>query len=49
MKKGLTSSGPEFQLLMSALKRDNGVIALDYDLYDMARADLDDAVKLRTQ
>jgi outer membrane lipoprotein SlyB len=48
MKKGLTSSGPEFQLLMSALKRDNGVIALDYDLYDEARADLDDAVKLRT-
>ena len=48
MKKGLTSSGPEFQLLMSALKRDNGVIALDYDLYDMARADLEDAVKLRT-
>jgi predicted Zn-dependent protease len=48
MKKGLVSSGPEFQLLMSALKRDNGVIALDYDLYDEARADLDDAVKLRT-
>jgi outer membrane lipoprotein SlyB len=48
MKKGLTSSGPEYQLLMAALKRDNGVIALDYDLYDMARADLDDAVKLRS-
>jgi hypothetical protein len=48
MKKGLTSSGPEFQLLMAALKRDNGVIALDYDLYDEARADLDDAVKLRS-
>src|SRR5580704_631588 len=40
-KKGLLSSGPEFQLLMSALKRDNGVIALDYDLYDEARDDLD--------
>jgi predicted Zn-dependent protease len=48
MKKGLVSSGPEFQLLMSALKRDNGVIALDYDLYDEARDDLDQAVKLRT-
>jgi uncharacterized membrane protein len=47
-KKGLVSSGPEFQLLMSALKRDNGVIALDYDLYDEARDDLDQAVKLRT-
>jgi uncharacterized membrane protein len=47
-KKGLTSSGPEFQLLMSALKRDNGVIALDYDLYDEARDDLEQAVKLRS-
>jgi tetratricopeptide (TPR) repeat protein len=33
---------------MSALKRDNGVIALDYDLYDEARDDLDQAVKLRS-
>ncbi len=48
MKKGLTSSGPEFQLLMSALKRDNGVIALDYDLYAAARDNLEDAVKLRS-
>ena len=48
MKKGLVSSGPEFQLLMSALKRDNGVIALDYDLYAAARDNLDDAVKLRS-
>jgi Peptidase family M48 len=48
MKKGLVSSGPEFQLLMSALKRDNGVIALDYDLYAMAKDNLDDAVKLRS-
>src|SRR3984893_1686683 len=47
-KKGLVSSGPEFQLLMSALKRDNGVIALDYDLYDEARDDLDQAVKMRS-
>jgi predicted Zn-dependent protease len=47
-KKGLVSSGPEFQLLMSALKRDNGVSALDYDLYDEARDDLDQAVKLRS-
>src|ERR1700736_4206906 len=48
MKKGLVSSGPEFQLLMSALTRDNGVIPLDYDLYDEARDDLDQAVKLRS-
>jgi Peptidase family M48 len=48
MKTGLVGSGPEFQLLMAALKRDNGVIALDYDLYAMARDNLDDAVKLRS-
>src|SRR5580700_5978017 len=48
LKAGLVSSGPEFQLLMSALKRDNGVSALDYDLYDEARDDLDQAVKLRS-
>jgi peptidase M48-like protein len=48
MKKGLVSSGPEFQLLMAALKRDNGVIALDYDLYAAARDNLEDAVKLRS-
>jgi hypothetical protein len=47
-KKGLVSSGPEFQLLMAALKRDNGVIALDYDLYAAARDNLEDAVKLRS-
>ena len=48
MKTGLVGSGPEFQLLMSALKRDNGVIALDYDLFAMARDNLEDAVKLRS-
>ncbi len=48
MKKGLVGSGPEFQLLMAALKRDNGVIALDYDLFAVARDNLDEAVKLRS-
>lgn len=48
MKTGLVGSGPEFQFLMSALKRDNGVIALDYDLYAVARDNLEEAVKLRS-
>jgi len=48
MKTGLTGSGPEFQLLMAALKRDNGVIAIDYDLYAVARDNLEEAVKLRS-
>jgi hypothetical protein len=45
---GLVGSKPEFSLLMSALKRDNGVIALQYDLYAEARDNLDEAVKLRS-
>jgi Zn-dependent protease with chaperone function len=48
LKAGLTASGPEFSLLMAALKRDNGVIAMDYDLFAMARDNLEDAVKLRS-
>lgn len=45
---GLTGSSPDFALLMSALKRDNGVVALDYDLFAMAKDNLDEAVKLRS-
>ncbi len=45
---GLTASTPEFPLLMSALKRDNGIIALDYDLFAMARDNLEEAVSLRS-
>ena len=48
LKAGLTASGPEFALLMAALKRDNGVIAMDYDLFAMARDNLEDAEKLRS-
>jgi len=48
LKAGLTASTPEFSLLMAALKRDNGVIAMDYDLFAMARDNLEDAEKLRS-
>jgi tetratricopeptide (TPR) repeat protein len=45
---GLTGTSPEFSLITAALKRDNGIIALDYDLYDMARDNLQEAVSLRS-
>jgi hypothetical protein len=45
---GLKGSSPEFALLMAALKRDNGVIAMDYDLFAMAKANLEDALHLRS-
>ncbi len=44
----LVGSSPEFALLMAALKRDNGVAALDYDLFGMARENLEDAARLRS-
>jgi predicted Zn-dependent protease len=45
---GLTGSSPEFGILMAELKRDNGAIALDYDLFAMARDNLEEAVSLRS-
>lgn len=45
---GAIGSTPNFSLLMAALKRDNAVIALDYDLYPMAKANLEDALALRS-
>jgi len=45
---GLTGSSGQFNLIMATLKRDNGIIAIDYDLFAMARDNLDEAVSLRT-
>src|SRR5579859_13786 len=45
---GLMGSSPEFSLLMASLKRDNGVAALDYDLFAMAKDNLQDAANLRS-
>lgn len=45
---GLVGSSPDFPVLMSALKRDNGIVALDYDLFAMSRDNLEDAVNLRS-
>jgi hypothetical protein len=45
---GLTGSSGEFNVIMAALKRDNGIIAIDYDLFAMARDNLEEAVELRS-
>ena len=45
---GLKGSDPQFALIMAAVKRDNGIIALDYDLYDTAKDNLQDAVNIRS-
>ena len=45
---GLLGSSGEFNLIMAALKRDNGIIAIDYDLFAMARDNLEEAVSLRS-
>jgi hypothetical protein len=45
---GLNGSSGEFALIMSALKRDNGIVAIDYDLFAMAKDNLEEAVDLRS-
>lgn len=45
---GLVGSSGEFNLIMATLKRDNGIVAIDYDLFAMARDNLEEAVSLRT-
>jgi predicted Zn-dependent protease len=47
-KNGLEVSSPDFSLLISALKRDNGALAFDYDLFDEARQNLEDAIAVRS-
>jgi Zn-dependent protease with chaperone function len=45
---GLTGSTGDFSLIMAALKRDNGIVAIDSDLFAMARDNLEEAVSLRS-
>lgn len=47
-KAGLQTASPNFALLMSQLKRDNGELAMEYDLFDEARQNLESAVGLRS-
>ncbi|HEY0510623.1 MAG TPA: M48 family metalloprotease [Thermoanaerobaculia bacterium] len=46
--KGFRMSSPRYSQLMSELKRDNGLLALDRDLFVIARANLEEAAASRT-
>jgi hypothetical protein len=45
---GFRMSSPRYSLLMSELKRDNGLLALDRDLFVIARTNLEEAAAVRT-
>ena len=45
----LNLSSAEFPVLMAGLKCDNGIVALDYDLFSEARENLEEAVALRSR
>jgi predicted Zn-dependent protease len=44
----LVGTSPDYQLMMAELKRDNGILALYFDMFDMAKKNLTQAVNLRT-
>jgi hypothetical protein len=45
---GFRISSPRYSQLMAELKRDNGLLALDRDLFIIARANLEEAAAVRT-
>lgn len=45
---GFRMSSPRYNQLMSELKRDNGLLALERDLFIIARANLEEAASVRT-
>jgi len=49
MKEGkLVGDNPQFRHLMAELKRDNGILAFYYDMFELARTNLADAVAIRS-
>ena len=46
--QGAVGSSSEFAIVLSAAKRDNGILAMEYDLLAMARANLEDALVQRS-
>ena len=44
----LLGTSPDYQLMMAELKRDNGIMALQFDMLDMAKKNLHQAVGLRS-
>lgn len=47
-KSELTGTSPDFGVLMATLKRDNGILALQYDLFQMAKTNLEQSNALRS-
>jgi predicted Zn-dependent protease len=45
--KGFNSNGPDFAPSVSAVKRDNGILAMDFDLFAIAKRNLQGAVSQR--
>lgn len=45
---GVTGSGSDFPILISAARRDNAIIAMQYDLFAEARQNLEDALAQRS-
>jgi hypothetical protein len=45
---GILGSSAEFPVLLSAAKRDNGILAMEFDLFAMARQNLEDAAAQRS-
>jgi len=41
---GFNPNGPDFGPMISSVKRDNGILAMDYDLFAVAKRNLDGAV-----
>ncbi len=44
---GFKSNGPDFGPMISAVQRDNGILAMDYDLFAVARRNLQSAIQQR--
>lgn len=45
--KGFNSNSPDFGPMISSVKRDNGILAMDYDLFAVAKRNLQGAVSER--
>lgn len=44
----LVGTSPSYELMMADLKRDNGIVALAFDMFSMAKLNLNQAVSLRS-
>lgn len=47
-KRTLVDSDPDFDILMAEVKRDNGILAFQYDMLEVARDNLEKAVAIKT-